>query len=219
LTESAPDAWVNVNDDFRILKSGDRFLWTSWRDGHTHIYLYSFNAPNPLAADAKLERQLESGDYEVIAINGVDEAAGAVFFTANKGDPRQEKLFSAKLDGSGVESLSSESGNYTASFADDGKHFLETHSAALTPPRISVCAPGGACQKIWEGRSVADYDLIEPKPLELKADDGTVLYGHLILPRNVNVSQKIPIPLIVNIYGEPAAQIVRDAWGGPDALF
>ena len=47
LTESAPDAWVNVNDDFRILKSGDRFLWTSWRDGHTHIYLYSFNPPRP----------------------------------------------------------------------------------------------------------------------------------------------------------------------------
>ena len=47
LTESSPDAWVNVNDDFRILKSGDRFLWTSWRDGHTHIYLYSFNAPDP----------------------------------------------------------------------------------------------------------------------------------------------------------------------------
>ena len=43
LTESEPNAWVNVNDDFRILKSGDRFLWTSWRDGHTHIYLYSFN--------------------------------------------------------------------------------------------------------------------------------------------------------------------------------
>ncbi len=29
LTESSPDAWVNVNDDFRILKSGDRFLWTT----------------------------------------------------------------------------------------------------------------------------------------------------------------------------------------------
>ena len=80
LTESAPDAWVNVNDDFRILKSdGDRFLWTSWRDGHTHIYLYSFNAQDPLAADAKLERQLESGDYEVLAISGVDEAIGHGF--------------------------------------------------------------------------------------------------------------------------------------------
>jgi hypothetical protein len=27
LTETAPNAWINVNDDFRILKSGDRFLW------------------------------------------------------------------------------------------------------------------------------------------------------------------------------------------------
>ena len=72
----------------------------------------------------------------------------------------------------------------TAIFADDGKHFVETHSATLTPPRISVCAPAGPCQKIWEGRSVADYDLIAPKPLEFKADDGTVLYGYLILPRH-----------------------------------
>ena len=112
LTESAPDAWVNVNDDFRILKSGDRFLWTSWRDGHTHIYLYSFNAPDPLAADAKLERQLESGDYEVIAIGGVDDAAGTVFFTANKGDPRQERLFSVKLDGSGMQGISPDEGKY-----------------------------------------------------------------------------------------------------------
>jgi len=222
LTESAPDAWVNVNDDFRILKSGDRFLWTSWRDGHTHIYLYSFNQ-DPLAADAKLEHQLESGDYEVIAISGVDDASGTVFFIANKGDPRQEKLFSVKLDGSGMQGISSEAGNNAgssaANFADDGKHFVETHSATLTPPRISVCAAGGACQKIWEGRSVSDYDPIAPKTLEFKADDGTVLYGYLILPRHADASQKDPIPLIVNIYGGPAGQTVQDAWGGTTALF
>lgn len=221
LTESASDAWVNVNDDFRILKSGDRFLWTSWRDGHTHIYLYSFSAQDPLAADAKLERQLESGDYEVIEISGVDEASGTVFFTANKGDPRQEKLFSVKLDGSGMQGISSEegneAGNYAASFADDGKHFVETRSATLTPPRISMCAAGGACQKIWEGRSVADYDPIAPKNLEFKAEDGTVLYGYLILPRNADATQKIP--LIVNIYGGPAGQTVQNSWGGTAALF
>lgn len=217
LSESAPDAWVNVNDDFRILKSGDRFLWTSWRDGHTHIYLYSFNASDPLAAAAKLERQLENGDYEVIGINGVDETSGAVFFTANKDDPRQEKLFSLKLGGSEMHSLSSEEGNYTATFADDGKHYVETHSATLTPPRISVCAAGGACQKIWEGRSVADYNPISPKPLEFKAEDGTVLYGYVILPRNTDANQKIP--LIVYVYGGPAGQTVQDTWGGPNALF
>jgi len=221
LTESAPDAWVNVNDDFRVLKSGDRFLWTSWRDGHTHIYLYSFNAPDPMASDAKLERQLESGDYEVIAISGVDEASGTVFFIANKGDPRQEKIFSVKLDGSEMHGILSKEGNYAATFADDGKHFVETYSATLTPPRISVCAAGGACQKIWEGRSVADYDPIAPRPLEFKADDGTLLYGYLILPRHADASQKIPIPipLIVYIYGGPVGQTVQDSWGGPRALF
>ncbi|MGA2360238.1 MAG: DPP IV N-terminal domain-containing protein [Terriglobales bacterium] len=220
LTESAPDAWVNVNDDFRILKSGDRFLWTSWRDGHTHIYLYSFKASDPLASDAKLERQLESGDYEVIAISGVDDASGTVFFTANKGDPRHEKIFSVKLDGSGMQGISSEDGNYEASFTDDGKHFVETHSATLTPPRISVCAPGGPCHKIWEGRSVADYDPIAPKPLEFKAEDGTVLYGELILPRPADASQKIPIPLIIYTYGGPLGQIVQDSWDGTNnALF
>lgn len=217
LTESAPDAWVNVNDDFRILKSGDHFLWTSWRDGHTHIYLYSFNPNDPLAANAKLERQLESGDYEVIAIGGVDDQSGNVFFIANKEDPRQEKLFSVKFDGSGMQSLSPADGSYGANFAGDGKHFVETYSATLMPPRISVCAPAGPCQKIWEGRSLADYDPIAPKFLEFNADDGTVLYGYLILPRNADASQKIP--LIVHIYGGPAGQTVQNAWGGTNALF
>jgi len=217
LTESAKDAWVNVNDDFRILKSGDRFLWTSWRDGHTHIYLYSFNPADPMSADAKLERQLESGDYEVIAISGVDDKLGKVFFIANKADPRRQEIFSVKLDGSGMQSISPGEGESAASFADDGKHFVETHSATLTPPRISVCAVEGRCQKIWEGRSVADYDPITPKPLEFKADDGTVLYGYLILPRSTDASPKVP--LIVHVYGGPAAQTVQDAWGGTNALF
>ena len=43
---------INVNDDFRVLKSGDRFLWSSWRDGNTQLYLYSFDQQKPLAGEA-----------------------------------------------------------------------------------------------------------------------------------------------------------------------
>ncbi|MBZ5547700.1 MAG: DPP IV N-terminal domain-containing protein [Acidobacteriia bacterium] len=227
LTESEPDAWVNVNDDFRILKSSDvksndlkfhdRFLWTSWRDGHTHIYLYSFDKQDPLAADAKLERQLESGDYEVLEIDGVDEQSGTVFFTANKGDARQQQLFSVKLDGSAAQGISTEEGHYSAEFADDGKHYVEHYSNSLQPPQASVCAAGKSCQKIWEGRSVAEYDLVAPKYLDFKADDGTPLYGYLMLPPNADPSQKIP--LIVFVYGGPAGQTVMKAWGGTTTLF
>ena len=217
LTESSPEAWVNVNDDFRILKSSSSFLWTSWGDGHTHIYLYSFNAQDPLAADAKLERQLESGDYEVLAIDGVDQETGNVFFTANKDDPREQRLFSVKLDGSSLQSLSTEAGSDIVSFAENGKHYLETHSATLTPPRSSLCALAGTCQKIWEARSIADYNPVAPKMLEFKGDGGTTLYGYLILPPNADPNQKIP--LIVHIYGGPAGQTVQNAWGGTTALF
>ena len=217
LSESAPDAWVNVNDDFRILKSGDRFLWTSWRDGHTHIYLYSFNPQNPLAGEAKMERQLESGDYQVLEISGIDEATGRVFFTANKDDPRRQQLFFVKLDGSGLQALSKEEGDYSATFSDDGKHYVERYSTVLTPPRFSVCAVGGPCQKVQEGRSVAEYDLIPPKYLEFKAEDGTVLHGYLLMPVGAEVGEELP--LIVHIYGGPASQTVREAWGGPTSLF
>ena len=217
LTESAPDTWVNVNDDFRVLKSGDLFLWTSWRDGHTHIYLYSFDKQDPLAADAKLERQLEDGDYEVLEIDGVDEQSSAVFFTANKGDARQQQLLSVKLDGSAVQGISKEEGHSSAEFADDGKHYIEQHSNTLQQPRVSVCTAGGSCQKIWEGRSLTGYDLIAPKYLDFKADDGTPLHGDLLLPPNPDSSPKTP--LIVFIYGGPAGQTVEKAWGGTTALF
>ena len=41
MTEST-DAWIDMHPevDFTLLDSGDGYLWTSWRDGHNHIYLY-----------------------------------------------------------------------------------------------------------------------------------------------------------------------------------
>ncbi len=144
LTESSPGNWVNVNDVFRVLKSGDRFLWSSWRDGHTHLYLYSFDKQNPLNADAKLERQLDKGDYEVLAVEAVD--GNAVYFTSNQDDPRKRGVFSVRLDGGDVRRLSQPDGWHTASFSDDGKHWLDRFSNASTPPKWSLCGgDGGAC--------------------------------------------------------------------------
>jgi len=217
LTENSPDGWVNVNDDFGVLKSGDRFLWSSWRDGHTQLYLYSFDKMDPLAGDAKLERQLTQGDFEVLGVDAVDADAGVVYFSANQGDPKQKQLYSVKLDGSALTRVSHEDGSHAVQFASDGKHFLDTYSAVLTPPRISVCSPGGPCKQAWESRSVADYGLTAPKFLEFKADDGTSLEGQLLLPPQAGSSGKIP--LIIYIYGGPAAQVVLNQWIEDRGLF
>ena len=130
LTENIPGGWVNVNDDFRVLKSSDHFLWSSWRDGNTHLYLYSFDKQNPLAAEAKLEQQLTKGDFETLGVEAVDESAGTVYFSANKDDPRQRQVFSVKLDGSGLQTVTQGEGVHFANFADDGKHYADNTSSA-----------------------------------------------------------------------------------------
>jgi dipeptidyl-peptidase-4 len=214
LTETASDAWINVNDDFRILKSGDRFLWSSWRDGHTQLYLYSFDKENPLAAEAKLELQLTKGDYEVLGVDGLDEATGTLFFSSNKDDPRQRQVFSVKLDGTGMQPLTHEEGMSFAKFSDDGKHYQLSFMGPLTSTQMSLCSAGGACSPIWSARDeVKEYGLRAPQYLEFKADDGTTLYGRLLLPPNPPTSGKIPV--IVNIYGGPAAQMVMKEPANP----
>jgi dipeptidyl-peptidase-4 len=216
LAENSANGWVNVNDDFRILKSASQFIWSSWRDGHTHLYLYSFDKQNPLAAEAKLERQLTQGDFEALEVEAVDEAGGVVYFNCNKDDPRQTQLYSVKLDGSGLARISSEDGTHAPTFADDAKHYVDNFSATLTPPRLSICSAGGPCQKVWNSRSVADFALTAPKSLEFKADDGTTLHGQLLLPPEATADK---IPLIVNVYGGPASQLVRNEWIGTTGLF
>jgi dipeptidyl-peptidase-4 len=216
LTETTPGAWIDFDQvEVRFLKSTGGFVWPSWRDGNMHLYFYSFDRQNPMAADAKLERQLTRGDFEVLGIDGVDEAAGTVFFSSNKDDPRQRHLFSVKLDGTGSQQLTKEEGIYGGNFSDDGKRYQQTFMGPMTSPQVSLCAVGGACSPVWRGRDqIAEYGLRAPKLLEFKADDGTLLYGRLLLPPDAPASGKIP--LIVYIYGGPAAQMVRKE--PPDAF-
>ncbi|MGO9086977.1 MAG: alpha/beta fold hydrolase [Candidatus Sulfotelmatobacter sp.] len=237
LTETTPGAWIDFEHvEARFLPSSGQFLWPSWRDGNMHLYLYSFDKQNPLGADARLERQLTQGDFEVEGIEGVDEAAGTVFFEADKGDPREEHIYSVKMDGSDFNNLTPEEGIHHGNFSDDGKHYTHMYSGPHRAPTLTLCAVEGACKPVWEAHDeIAEYGLRSPKYLEFKADDGTPLYGRLLLPPGEGIVQttivdrkELPggmvqeahrvrtIPLIVSIYGGPGVQEVRKST--PDAF-
>ena len=218
LEETNPD-WIEVNDDFHILKSGDRFLWSSWRTGYTHLYFYSFDKSDPLAADARLERQLENGDYEVDGVDGVDEDAGWVYFTSNKNDARERQLYRIKLDGSGLSRITQPAGTHSADFAPDAKHYVDRFSSLETPPTMSFCALDGSCSQFWGSNSLSEYHIVPPKLVDFKADDGTVLYGILWLPKNASSAAPGSVPLILNPYGGPHAQDVANSWRGAMGLF
>jgi dipeptidyl-peptidase-4 len=222
MLSEASDAWVPVTDMFQILASGDHFLWPSWRDGFMQLYLYSFDKNNPFASEAKPDRQLTKGEFEVESVEGVDESAGTVYFVANAGDLRQRQLFAVKLDGSGqMQKISREPGTHGVAMADNAKYYVDTFSASAAPPRMSVCKLDGTCTAFWEARSVEQYNLPGPKRLELKAADSTTtLYGTLLLPpADVIAAHGGKVPLVNNPYGGPGAQNVVDKWGGPNYLF
>ena len=215
LTETTPGAWIDFEHlEVRFLKSNGQFLWPSWRDGNMHLYLYSFDKQNPMGAAAKLERQLTKGDFEVMGIEGVDETAGTVFFSANKDDPRQLHIFSAQLDGSGSKALTTEEGMHSGKFQRRREAlYAYLFWAAGGQPRFRSARWAGPATRCGRREMrLAEYGLRAPKYLEFKADDGTTLYGRLLLPPDTPASGKIP--LIVNIYGGPAAQMVRK--GAPD---
>jgi len=226
LTESSK-VWVDVNDDFRVLASGDKFLWSSWRDGHTHLYLYSFDKANPLAADARLERQLTRGEWDVEDVRGVDEKNGLVYYSSTQPDARQRQLWRVPLQGGEPVRISREAGTHAALFPENaGDYYVDTFSALLTPPRMSLCHVGaiGAaaaanCTTVWESRSVEPYGLLRPEFVDFTADDGTTLYGLLLQPPPNAIGTSGKAPLILAPYGGPGVQLVRDNWGGTTFLF
>ncbi len=217
------DAWLTFESDYTddpfLLPAGGRFLWTSWRDGHTHIYLYRFDPKDPFAGEARLERQVTRGAWDVTSLDGLDEKSGMVYFTSTQGDPRQRQLWRVALNGGEPERVSREPGTHAATFpGKSADYYVDNFSALLTPPRRALCRNTGECTVFWQSRAVEPLGLAAPQMLELKAADGaTTLYGQLLLPPQAAPGAKIP--LIVYAYGGPGAQLVRDAWGGSRFLF
>jgi len=215
MTEST-DAWIDMHPavNFQVLSSGDRYLWTSWRDGHNHIYLYSFDKENPFVREARVVAQLTHGDWEVEGIDGVEEQRGLVYFSANEGDWRQENVFAVGLDGQGFRRVSKEHGSHGASFDPKNLlYYVDRYSALTTPPSISLCSVDGRCHEFWKARSLEGYNLLTPKFVELKAADGTTtLEGVILLPQSGPMMANGKAPLVVNPYGGPGVQDVRDAW-------
>ncbi len=217
IMNDSTDAWIDMHPevDFQMLSSGDRFLWTSWRDGHNHIYLYQFDKENPLNSEAKVVAQLTHGDWEVESIDGVDEQRGIVYFSANEGDWRQKNIFAIGLDGQNFHRISKENGTHSADFdPKNSKYYVDHYSNLTTPPSFSLCTFDGQCKAFWNSRSVEAYKFLTPKFVDFKAADGTTtLEGVILLPESGPMMVNGKAPLILNPYGGPGAQDVRDAWG------
>jgi dipeptidyl-peptidase-4 len=209
-----------LDEDYDVAVGDGAIVLTSWSDGHTHLYLYSYNPSSPLAADAKLEKQLTQGDFEVGGVYSVDPARKVVTYASNEGNPLEQQAWEVNFDGARRQ-LSAGAGFHEATFAPNGATFTDKYSTRTTTPVIRLChvkediaeaGPASApdCRVFWQTHALDAYQVKAPEQLEVKAHDGTSLYATLLMPSGS--SNSATVPLIVNPYGGPHAQEVVNQW-------
>jgi dipeptidyl-peptidase-4 len=211
LSENDPN-WINVSDDLYFLKDGKRFLWSSERSGYRHLYLYDL--------DGKQLAQLTKGEWEVSAVDAIDESKGLVYFTATEKSPLERRLYRVAFDGTGFTRLTKDEGTHVAVFAPNAAAFYDTYSNTATPPRQDLYrADGSRIATINENKvaELADYDLSPVEFLSVKSRDGVQLNASIIKPPDFNPQKKYPV--LVYTYGGPHAQVVRNGWGGANFLW
>jgi dipeptidyl-peptidase 4 len=211
LTEKDP-YWINVSDDLRFFKDSNRFLWSSERSGYRHIYLYDLTGKQLV--------QLTKGDWEVSRVDALDEARGAVYFTAMEKSPLERHLYRAALDGSGFTRLTKADGSHNINFAPNAAFFLDTYSNTSTPPRQDLYrADATKVATLNENKveELAQYHLSPMEFFSIKSHDGVSLNCSMIKPPNFDPSKKYPV--LVYTYGGPHAQVVVNGWGGSNFLW
>ena len=199
------EKYLNFDYDVTILPQG-RFVASSWRDGHTHLYLYQFDLHHPLAGEAKLVRQLTQGDFDVFSVDGFDAVGQTLFYTSNQGDVMDANLWSVKVNGAGATAavqMTRGNGTHDALVSPDHQHFADVFSTSAKPPVAQVCPiTDGGCTAFWKSAPIAAARGVTSSVVTFIAADGrTKIYGDLTLPAGSAAAASLP--LILNPYGGP----------------
>ena len=218
LLAETSDTWIPLHNGLRFLDD-DRFLWISERSGFEHLQLH--------AADGSLERVMTSGDWVVDALLGVDESAGLAYFAGTKDSPLEKHVYAVPLGGGEPRRLSSEPGMHEASFSANAAVYVDLWSNPSTPPQTQLFKADGSKLATLVANDLADpahpYAPFRAahRPVEFgsfEAADGSELHYSLIKPAGFDPARKYPV--VVYVYGGPAAQTVTRAWPGrSDHLF
>ena len=204
-------AWVDVMPEITWLHNGADFLWLSERDGWRHAYLVS--------RDGSRVQLITHGNFDVIDLGPADEKGGWLYFSASPDNATQHYLYRARLDGSGDAervSPSNLSGTHDYDISPDTRWAFHQYSRAdVTPVTDLVELPAHRSARVLEDNAAlrANASVLLSAPTEFfKVDigDGVTLDGWMMKPPHFDPAKKYP--LLVFVYGEPAAQTVLDEW-------
>ena len=205
--------WINSEDTTTPtwLKDGS-FLWLSEQSGWKQLYHYR--------SDGTLIKQVTSGKWELRTLHGIDETSGWIYFSGTEHSPIGGDVYKIKLDGTGMQRLSSAEGTHRATFNPGLTLYLDTWSDATTPPQTRLHRDDGKELRVVEENKVAalgQFRLATPEFLHVQTRDGFTMEAMMIKPPDFNPSRRYPVYQFT--YGGPHNPQVRNAWGGSQYMY
>ena len=206
----ADSNYLNPLHNFRMLKDGKRFLWSSERTGWRHLYLFDLQG--------RMIQQLTTGEWDTDNVLRVDEAAGWVYFTGLTNLGLDQHFYRVRLDGTRLTKLTPEPGFHIISMDPSARLFTDDFSSLTTPRTTNLRAADGSLVRQLASTNVdraLQLGLAAPELLLLKAADGTTeLTALLFRPADFDSTRKYPV--ILSVYGGPHSRQVRNTYETTD---
>ena len=218
LVTETSTTWVPLHNDLRFLKDG-RFLWSSERSGFEHLYIAS--------EDGSTLTALTQGEWVVDGLLAIDETAGLAYVSGTRDGATEAHVYAVPLAGGEPRRLTQAPGMHAATFARNASVFVDSWSSDTTLPQIELFKADGTKLATLLVNDVSDATHPYAKyraahqPTAygtLTAADGTTpLHYSLIKPAGFDPKKQYPV--VVFVYGGPAAQTVTRAWPGRSDSF
>jgi dipeptidyl-peptidase-4 len=212
-------AWVDVVDDLTFVNGGRDLVWLSERSGWNHVYLIS--------RETGELRPLTRGEWDVLGLQGVDEAGGHVYYTASPDNPTQRHLYRARLDGTGTPQRVSPAdarGSHRYDISPNHRFAIHTFSTSDTPPvtdLVDLVAGHVVLRTLVDNAQLrARVGALRRSPREffqVEIGDGVRLNAYVMKPPDFDATRRYPV--FFTVYGGPGSQTVTDGWGGTGALW
>lgn len=193
----------------RFLADGQRFIWETEKTGWPRYELRRL--------DGSFICNLTPGRYVVSGIQYLDEAGGWLFYSAySDQNPLNLQLHKVRLDGTDQKRLTNLPFNHSNLYiSPDKKWFVIQYEAVDSPPATLLYDIEGnyvaALAQSADRPAETGSEPVLPELFSYKADDGiTDIYGILYKPSNFDPRKKYP--LVLDIYGGPGSQRVRNQY-------
>ncbi|MGD1320626.1 S9 family peptidase [Chryseobacterium sp. 2R14A] len=205
LFEETSDKYVEPQHPLVFFpNSNTDFIWQSQRTGYNHLFHYSL--------EKGLIAQITKGEWLVTDILGFNEKKKEIYYASTQESPTERHLYRINWNTFKTQRLDNAEGMHSGILSSDGNYLYDTYSNATTPRVADILNTTTlkATNLLKSENPLKNYLRPEVKSINLKADDGTLLYGKIILPTNFDPNKKYPA--IVYLYNGPHLQLITNSF-------